>query len=90
MERNCSGSTEWNLTKSIFFFFGDKMDKMVHVAIDRYFSFFLKGLEDFSFPKAITDSPFNKLLVHGIFYEIYVTCISKEGSCQQAVGGQND
>ena len=31
---------------------------MVHVVIDRYFSLFLKGFEDFSEPEAITDSPF--------------------------------
>ena len=32
---------------------------MVHVVINRYFSLFLKGFEDFSLPEAITDSLLN-------------------------------
>ena len=35
--------------------------KMVQVVIKKYFSLFLKNFEDFSEPKAITDSPFKSL-----------------------------
>ena len=45
------------------FCFVFSLEKMVHVAIDRYFSLFLKGFEDFPRPEAITDSP-SKAFVH--------------------------
>ena len=38
-------------------FWGKKM----HILIHRYFSLLLKGLEEFSQPGAITDSPFNDI-----------------------------
>ena len=33
-------------------------EKMVYVVIDRYFFFISERFDDFSLPKAITDSPF--------------------------------
>ena len=41
----------------IYAIFGEKM---VNVVIDRYFTVFLKGFEDFSLAKAITDSHFKR------------------------------
>ena len=63
-------SAEWNLMKSHFsvkymqFFW----EKLLHVAIDRYFSLFLKGFEGFPQPKVITDSPFK---VHSTIHKVY-------------------
>ena len=62
--------------------------KMVHVVIDMYFSLFLKYFEDFSYPEAITDSPFKqyyKIVANSVnINDLSITCSLMDIiTCQQ-------
>ena len=73
-EKQCSGSTEWNLMKSPFMSsLCDFLRKMVHVVIDMYFSSL--GLKIFLNPRLSLIIPLTRC-GNQLRYELYVTPLS--------------